>query len=296
MVVTHHPELAALRALLDRVGPQVGRVLVVDNASSTGTVERLQRGDWPDNVTIVLNAVNLGIGAAFNQAATWAREHGLDHLLLLDQDSLPAPDMVAQLLAALATASAEAPTAAVGPRFVDERSGQPAPFVRIGFPLNEKIQCADGAVLECDFLISSGTLIPLRVLDEVGAMDESLFIDNIDLEWSFRARHAGYRLLGVGAARMRHCIGDSVQALPWGLDGIVVHSPTRLYYIMRNRLLLYRLAHTPRIWVAQDMPRAVFKFLRLSLLVAPRATNAKFMLAGLRDGLRRRAGPLRIDS
>src|SRR3546814_120572 len=182
VVVTHHPELVALRALLDCVGPQVGRVLVVDNASSTGTVERLQRGDWPGNVTVVLNAINLGIGAAFNQAATWAREHGLDHLLLLDQDSLPAPDMVAQLLAALATASAEAPTAAVGPRFVDERSGQPAPFVRIGFPLNEKIQCADGAVLECDFLISSGTLIPLRVLDEVGTMDESLFIDNIDLE------------------------------------------------------------------------------------------------------------------
>lgn len=296
VVVTHHPDMEVLPALLDCIGPQVGRVLVVDNASPPETVERLRRGAWPDNVTVVANAINLGIGAAFNQAATWAGEHGLDYLLLLDQDSLPAPDMVAQLLAALATASTEAPTAAVGPRFVDERSGQPAPFVRIGFPLNDKIQCADDAVLECDFLISSGTLIPLRVLEAVGAMDESLFIDNIDLEWSFRARHAGYRLLGVGAARMRHCIGDSVQALPWGMDGIVVHSPTRLYYMMRNRLLLYRLAHTPRLWIAQDMPRVVFKFLRLSLLVAPRATNARFMLAGLRDGLRRRTGPLRTDS
>lgn len=293
VVVTHHPDLASLRTLLGCISPQVGRVLVVDNASSADAIESLQRGSWADNVTVVANAVNEGIAAAFNQAAAWANAHGLRYLLLLDQDSLPAPDMVAQLLAVLSAPSRGAPIGAVGARFVDERSDEPAPFVRIGFPFNHKIHCANDAVVECDFLISSGTLVPLPVLDAVGAMDASLFIDNIDLEWSFRARHAGYRLLGVGAAQMRHCIGDRVQALPWGLDGIVVHSPTRLYYMMRNRLLLYRLAHTPRIWVAQDVPRAVFKFLRLSLLVAPRATNARYMLAGLRDGLRRRAGPLR---
>lgn len=296
VVVTHHPDLAAIRTLLDCISPQVGQVLVVDNASFPNAIENLQRSIWPDNVIVLGNMVNQGIAAAFNQAATWASEHGLRYLLLLDQDSLPAPDMVAQLLAVLSAAPGDAPTAAVGPRFVDERSGRPAPFVRIGFPFNHKIHCADDAVVECDFLISSGTLVPLQVLDEVGAMDESLFIDNIDVEWSFRARHAGYRLLGVGAARMRHCIGDRVQPLPLGLGEIIVHSPTRLYYMMRNRLLLYRRAHTPRLWIAQDMPRALFKFLRLSLLVAPRATNARFMLAGLRDGLHRRSGPFRGDS
>jgi rhamnosyltransferase len=181
-----------------------------------------------------------------------------------------------------------AATFAVGTQFYDARTNTLAPFVRVGFPLSKKIYGAPGQIVECDFLISSGSLINVDAIARVGEMDESLFIDNVDLEWSFRARHRGYRLFGVCDARMAHQIGEHVDIPILGKQ--TVHSPTRLYYIMRNRVLLYRRRETPRVWIAQDVPRVLLKFLKMSLFVSPRRTYAKAMLAGLRDGIRGRAG------
>lgn len=294
-IVTYYPDVLELRAALAKVSLQAGQVLIIDNATVDDDFEYLVHAPLPDNVTIIRNPVNEGLGAAINRAAHWADENGYRYLLLLDQDSAVYPDMVAKLLEAYVDLSAVSAVAAVGPRFLDARNGQVAPFVRIGFPFNHKIRCADAAVVECDFLISSGSLIPLPVLARVGGMDESLFIDNVDLEWCFRARREGFRLFGVGAAQMEHRIGDSVESLPWGLGDVTVHSPVRLYYMMRNRLLLYRRAETPRVWIAQDIPRLVLKLMRLALFIAPRRKNAKYMLMGLRDGWRGVSGPVRAD-
>ena len=193
---------------------------------------------------------------------------------------------------AFAAESAGRKVAAVGPRFHDAREDRYAPFVRIGFPVSRKMYSPgkDGLV-DTDFLISSGSLIPLAVLDDIGAMDEGLFIDNVDLEWSFRALANGYALVGVCATTMHHRLGHSRWRLPFGLGHIVVHDPIRLYYIMRNRFLLYRLPHTPAVWIAQDVPRVAIKFLLFSVLIRPRLRNIRFMLAGLRDGLLGRSGP-----
>ncbi|HEY7873031.1 MAG TPA: glycosyltransferase family 2 protein, partial [Rudaea sp.] len=67
--------------------------------------------------------------------------------------------------------------------------------------------------------------------------------------------------------------------------------PRRLFYMMRNRVLLYRRAYTPRRWIAQDVPRLVVKFLLFALLIAPRRKNARCMLAGLRAGIAGRIAP-----
>lgn len=291
VVVSFHPDPALLPAMLARVAPQVGRLLLIDNATRDPEVDRLLRGTLPPNCVVERNPVNHGLGAAFNRGARWAGEHGCRFLLLLDQDSDVAPDMVARLLEAHERMAPDAPIAALGPCFIDGRSGQNAPFVRFGFPFNQKLGCDAGAVVACDFLISSGSLIPLTAFAEIGDMDESLFIDNVDIEWCFRATARGYRLYGVGAARMQHRIGDRLQRLPFGLGEVIVHSPLRLYYMTRNRVLLYRRRQTPRIWVAQDLPRLLFKFLRLCCFVVPRARNARAMLAGARDGWRGVSGP-----
>ncbi|MGP1666064.1 MAG: glycosyltransferase family 2 protein, partial [Rhodanobacter sp.] len=234
---------------------------------------------------------NIGLAAAQNVGIDWARARGFRYVLLLDQDSEPAADMVASLYAALMALSRNGPVAAVGPRFHDAREHRDAPFVRVRFPVNRKLWCESSAqTIACDFLISSGTLIPLAVLDQVGPMDAGLFIDNVDLEWGFRAKAQGLALHGVCAATMGHRLGDARRALPFGMGQVVVHGPLRLYYMMRNRVQLYRLAHTPRRWVAQDLPRLIVKLLLFGVLIGPRGRNLRCMLRGLSDGLRGRQG------
>jgi rhamnosyltransferase len=182
--------------------------------------------------------------------------------------------------------------AAVGPRFRDPREDRDAPFVRVAFPMSEKLWCDGEPYVRCDFLIGSGALIPLAVIDDVGPLDADLFIDNVDMEWSFRARAGGYELYGVCAATMGHRLGDARRSVLLGLLQVITHSPDRLYYIMRNRVLLYRMRSTPRAWIAQDILRVPIKFLLFAVLIGPRRRNVPMMVSGLADGLRGRRGPL----
>ncbi len=291
VIVSYQPDPVAIADLVGRMMPQVGAVVLVDNASA---------GSWQAAIGELLaghggallgQPRNIGLAAAQNVGIDWARAHDFRHVLLLDQDSEPDAGMVAALLQAWRTLSVAGMVAAVGPRFQDLREHRDAPFVRVAFPLNRKLWCdTDTQSIPCDFLISSGALIPLAVLDEVGPMDAGLFIDNVDLEWGFRARARGYTLHGVCAATMHHRLGDARRTLPFGRGQIVVHGPPRLYYMMRNRLLLYRLPHTPRTWIAQDLPRVLAKLFLFGVLVGPRLRNLRYMLRGLRDGLWGRRG------
>lgn len=282
--------------LVAAIAPQVGHVVVVDNASPDPGL----RDFCAEHPEIALLALpeNRGLASALNLGIRHARElSGVSQVLLMDQDSVPEPGMVRALREALDRRAAGERVAAVGPCFRDAREGTDAPFVRIRFPFNRKLRCEDGcAAIRCDFLITSGCLVPLAVLDEVGGMDAALFIDNVDLDWCFRASAAGYALYGVCGARLHHRLGDARRRVPGLPRGIVVHPPRRLYYMMRNRVLLYRRAHTPRRWIAQDIPRLVIKFLLFSLLVPPRGKNLRCMLAGLRAGIAGRATPPPADA
>lgn len=289
VVVTYHPDLDALRRLLEAMNPQVAALVLVANEGAADAAALVELVQVP--AELLLLEQNLGLAAAQNLGIDWARERGYAHVLLLDQDSEPAPGMVDALRNALQRLSANGRVGAVGPRFHDLREHRDAPFVQVGFPLNCKVFCErPDQTVRCDFLISSGSLIPMSVLDAVGGMAPGLFIDNVDLEWSFRARAAGYQLFGVCAAAMNHRLGDARRPLPFGLGAVVVHGPTRLYYMMRNRIRLYRLAHTPRAWIAQDVPRVLVKLFLFAVLIGPRRRHLRFMLRGLMDGLRGREG------
>lgn len=290
VVVSYHPDPQAIRALIDAVVTQVGAAVLVDNASDGVWEAALRATLQAASGDLLVQPRNIGLAAAQNIGIDWARANGYRQVLLLDQDSEPGEGMVAALQQALATLSARGKVAAVGPRFHDLREDRDAPFVRLGFPLNRKSWCAVGTpYVACDFLISSGALIPIEVLDRVGPMDAGLFIDNVDMEWGFRAQAQGYTLHGVCAATMHHRLGDGRHPLPLG-GHVVVHGPLRLYYMMRNRLLLYQMPHVPRVWKAQDMLRVPAKFFLFGVLIGPRLRNLNCMLRGLWDGLRGRRG------
>ena len=287
VLVTYHPDAALLRRVIAAAAPQLAQLLIVDNGTP-GIEAQLADGA----VVLLAQPSNIGLAAAQNVGIEWARRHGHSHVLILDQDSTPEPGMVDALVAEWDVLAANGKVGAVGPTFHDPREARPAPFVRVAFPVSRKLWCdATDRHLQCDFLISSGALIPLAVLADVGTMEEGLFIDNVDMEWSFRARAQGYQLFGVCSASMEHHLGDDRAAVLGGLAHVVRHGPVRLYFIMRNRLALYGMRHTPRVWIAQDFPRVFAKFFIFSVLVGPRWTNLRYMVRGLLDGMRGRRGP-----
>ncbi|HJQ43476.1 MAG TPA: glycosyltransferase family 2 protein [Jatrophihabitantaceae bacterium] len=288
VLVTYHPDPAVLLEAVSAIRPQVHSLVVVDNGGTP---------PLPAGVEVLRQDGNVGLAAAQNAGIGWARARGATHVLVLDQDSVPAADMVAQLRAGLQRLSSQGRVAAVGPRYRDPRESRDAPFIKVAFPMSRKLWCdPQSPDIETDFLISSGALIPMSVLDDVGDMDAGIFIDNVDMEWSFRARSKGYTLYGVCAATMEHTLGDAREPVFGGAARVVRHGPVRLYFIMRNRVALYRRPYTPRVWIAQDVPRVFVKFAIFSVLAGPRLRNIRYMLRGLADGVRGRTGPCPLEA
>lgn len=294
VIVTYEPELETLCEVIRRVSNQVDSVVVADNserADVAGSVGQ-QVGDI---VAVLAMGGNKGIACAHNRGIGYARERGATHVLLMDQDSLAEPGMVENLMAAITRmGAAGGRVAAVGARYNETGSGRVSAFVRFGWFKFKQIPCpkaVQGAVVRADFLISSGSLIPIQVLTDVGDMDEDLFIDHVDTEWFLRARHKGYSAYGVCDALMAHSLGEG--GIPVWLGrwrNLPKHNPVRYYYIVRNSVLLYKRRYAPLRWIAGDLLRLAVIVVFYTVLQAPRWTRLKMIGRGLVDGLAGKVG------
>jgi rhamnosyltransferase len=284
VVVTYRPEPAALARLLRSVAPQVTKVVVVDNGSPDD-IAALARGH--DFIGL---ADNLGLAAGLNRGIVRAREAGASHVILFDQDSDPAPDMVAALLAGERRLRALGrPVAAVGPRFVDVKTGRrDAVIVPARCYWSRRDAPQFEAFIEAGYLISSGQLISVAALDAVGPMRADLFIDYIDIEWCLRARARGLRVYTVDGATMAHDLGDTAVRL--GQATKMLHTPLRHYYIVRNALLLLRTPSIPRAWKAGDALKTLRRIVAFPLLSRKPLQECRWLIRAVGDGLRGKAG------
>lgn len=294
IIVSHYPNLQNLDELIEIARPQVSHVLVVDNRSNLEILNDIKILAQRKHISVLALGENSGVAAAQNLGIKWAREHGCSHVILFDQDSIPTPTMVQKLLIALDDMQAKKiPVAATGPRLIDRRTGASTSFVRIGL-LGVRRQAyreGDSDWIETDFLVSSGMMIPLEIFDQVGPLEDDLFIDNVDMEWCFRARSKGLSTYGVYNAVMEHCLGDHV--IQFGRYVIHLHQPLRQYYIMRNRIALYKRSYSPWGWIVQDFIRMLFKLVVFSVFIPPRRKNIAMMLKGIKDGLTGKMGKFR---
>lgn len=296
IVVTFNPERDVLLREFELLATQVDKIWLVDNASRQSLAAWVSGLSWADKLELVQMSANLGLGAAQNAGIQLARAAGASHVLILDQDSEPMPDMVDRLLGASdRLQSAGVRLAAVAPVYADSATGPASGFVRLGWLDFKKQSALSGQdVVEADFVISSGSLVPVIVLDDIGPMDESLFIDHVDTEWCLRAQSKGYRLFGVPGARMVHTLGDRrtrIWFLRW--RNVPYHSPFRYYYILRNSLLMQRRAYMPLKWRVAELIRCCRVVCFYGLFAPQRRACLRMMLRGIVDGLRGVSGPMK---
>jgi rhamnosyltransferase len=305
ITVAFNPDPFRLAMQIAALHGQVDEIIIVDNGSVPPVQSTLAHskisilfGTKPPITFIVLKE-NGGVASGFNVGIAASRNSGAEFVLLLDQDSLPAEGMTAKLLAGFVkanAASAASGVAAVGPRVVDSRDAQEYPFIQLGWFRNRHLRCADSQekFIDCDILISSGTLLSIEAFDKIGKFDEKLFIDNVDLEWCCRARKAHFSLAGACEAELNHRLGDH-RHLIFNRVNMVVHSPSRVYYQTRNRLLLYRRGYIPLKWKLKDVLRMTARFVAIMLFVAPRMEYLQMTLRAVIDGIANRGGHLQDD-
>lgn len=299
VIVTFHPNFKELIQLLKAVSNQVNQVVVVDNTPPPNVLS-LNNLQIPDNVHLVTLGDNYGIAYALNKGIAWSESMGANYVLLLDQDSVPNEQMVDKLLANFSKPSAINRLAAVGPATFDERTNRISYFIvsRLGLPFrfNPKNHPTD-KVIKVGFLISSGSLICINALKDIGGMRDNYFIDHVDTEWCFRARSKGYDLVGDHDAILNHCLGDKVDKVWIGyVRHVAHHSALRDYYMFRNTVLMLRDVKIPVFWRVFLILR-LFQFTIYFLLFAEnRIPRCKLMSMGLVHGIKGISGKLDLET
>ena len=291
VIVTYFPSVEPLGELLSSLKSQVHSVVVIDNGSSEDFKGWLSDRENPHVHGIFLGE-NRGIAAAQNIGIRWTIDHGANYVLLSDQDSGPASDMVARLLDAARQVAANGhKVAAVGPRYMDARQQASPPFIQIRGLRICRQTCGDAfSIVPVDFLIASGSLIPTVTLVEVGLMQESLFIDYVEFGWGARAKKHGFDMFGVCAAKMRHDLGDEpIRLVGWAFP---VRSPHRHYYTFRNAVWLYIHSAFPLNWKLADGLRLLLKYVFYATFARPRLAHVRMMTLGIWHGLNGRLGRL----
>jgi rhamnosyltransferase len=297
VVITFEPDIECLETLLDALTTQVSKIVVVDNCSS----ESPERFVVSRKVEYIQLTENFGIAYAQNIGILWAEDLGATHIILMDQDSIPFPEMVSKLSSVFIENQEKLDDipalAAAGPLYVDSRTNKRSFFVTEKyhlpsrwFPNNTSL---DSEAADVMFLISSGTLIPIDVIKALGGMRSDYFIDHVDTEWSFRAKQLGYRIVGVPSAVMEHSLGDEVKSI-WffGKRQVSYHSPLRDYYMFRNTLLMLRDVSMSTAWRLHFVWRLVQFAVYFLIFSSSRLERLSKMGLGLYHGLRNVRGKL----
>ena len=295
ILVTYNPNVQVLRAAIQAILNQVSDVFIVDNASSNFPFDWLDKleGEANGKLHLLQQVENVGIGAAHNIGIKHAIERGAKFVLLLDQDSQVELDMVVKLRSAYtALNEKDFQVAALGPQYRNAESSILSQFVKVGFFRFILCGCEkESTIVGADFLISSGSLLPVKALEIVGLMDESLFIDHVDTEWFFRARSKGLKTFGLCGAVMTHTLGEQQRVVRfWRKLTIPFHKPFRYYYMFRNSTLLYRRGYMPLSWKFADFAKCLKMVVFFSVVAENRLEILKMMCLGVIDGLRGRSG------
>ena len=226
VIVTYHPSVAMLENL-HKVLAEVQGLVVVDNGSSANELDLLRTASRDFGFHLIENGENLGIAEALNQGVRWAKNEKYPWVLLYDQDSRMLDGFVDAMFKVWLSHPKRDKIATIHPR-----------YMRAGFGYTRLAPRApDGSLLWC---ITSGSLMPTWIFDNIGWFASEFFIDWVDIEYCFRIRAAGY-IMAESEAILVHDPGDPAPASVLGLRFWPSHhSAIRRYYMSRNRIVVFR--------------------------------------------------------
>jgi hypothetical protein len=212
------------------------RAIVVDNHSTDGSFEHLERVVENEKLVVIRNDKNLGFAAACNIGAKASSAH---HVLFLNPDSVLAPDALTKMAVVLDTA---VDVGMVG-GFLCNPDGSEQPGGRRVFPTPKRAFMRAFGLSRLarffpevfsDFLLHKEPLptkpVPVEAIsgacmlvkresmDDVGLWDEGYFLHCEDLDWCMRFKLKGWKVMFVPDAIVTHVWGACSRSRPYFVE------------------------------------------------------------------------------
>lgn len=241
IVVVNWNAGAQIRTCIDSIAKYgsglVNKTIVVDNGSVDGSDESVE---GLPNVTLIRTGTNLGFGKACNLGAQQAKS---EFILFLNPDAALYVDTLVKVLAYMQDA-ANSKVGICGVQLLDEaghvsRSCSRFPSV-FGFSVHaaglvhfapflghSMAEWDHESTRIVDHVIGAFFMVRKKVFNQLGGFDEQFFVYLEDLDFSLRARHAGWRSVYIAESQAFHAGGGTSNQV----------KARRLFYSLRSRVL-----------------------------------------------------------
>ena len=146
-------------------------------------------------------------------------------------------------------------------------------------------------LIDCNIVISSGSLVNLVAHAKNSGYNESLFIDQVDFEYCCRLKKLGYRILMVGHISMSHAVGSPLTRKRFGRVFVSYnHNAVRKYYKTRNTLYMRR--HFGGKATDKHLKIIFMDIVNIIFIESDKLNKLKAMFKGCLDYFRGRMGPM----
>lgn len=222
-------------------------IVIVDNDSKKAEKQKLKKSIKGDYIKLLENNKNLGFAAGNNSGIKYALKNKADYILILNNDALVDKNLLVEFLK---KAKKHPKIGILSPkiyfakgyefhkdRYKNSEKGSVIWYAggRIDwnnvYGINEGVDSVDSGQFdkerEVDFATGTCMFIRADSLKKAGYFDERYFMYYEDMDLSRRIKMAGYNILYVPKAKVKHKVAQSSS----------IGSELNDYFISRNRML-----------------------------------------------------------
>ncbi|MEO8821663.1 MAG: glycosyltransferase [Ginsengibacter sp.] len=220
IVILYYPDENVIENISSYLN-SLDTIYIVDNSETPSKliVDKLKSFS---NVIYLHDAENKGIAIRLNQISNLAINDGFEWLLTMDQDS-----------------SFKSGTLNKYFNCIDAFKEQENVSM---FGINHVIKEDESTIcnpVKVHHLITSGSILNLRLVNLIGGFDEKLFIDEVDFEYCLRSVARGFDIIQFLNIFLNHNLGQTSQHRSFKTTKLTsrnLHSHIRMYYMTRNFL------------------------------------------------------------
>ena len=214
VVILYNPDKGLHRRINSYLN-QLDKLYIIDNTENGPPVSFSDQ-----KILYMRDGVNKGIAKSLNLAVDRCREENFEWLLTMDQDSWFEEGVLENYFRCAESFPGLASVAMFG--------------VQFEFPDKSSSVCSSKETIQ---LITSGSLLNLKLCASIGKFNEDLFIDQVDFDYSYRSILRGFKVVQFTNIFLQHNLGEqsehrSLKSLK--KTNRSLHSTERIYYMFRN--------------------------------------------------------------
>lgn len=264
IVVWYNPSVEEIAHVNDYIN-DVEEVVIMDNSKNNNFCSIKKYIKNYNKIVYRHYVQNVGLCVALNDGLKLINDSGYKWALIMDSDSSFITNIVAVYKKYIQKDNT-LDIAVLSPVHVFDRSKE-KPFF---------------GVKNLKWAMTSGCLYNLEIFNIIGGFKQELFVDGLDIDYCYRARKNGYKIIEFSEAKLNHHPGDTktINLLNRYEFKYGIASPWRYY--MQARAIVWLIL---KYHYVEDVFRYIYKWLKILFLFDNKKKYINEMLKGSIEGV-----------